>query len=60
MIIITIYRSDKEPGQVKVERINDVVKYSIVANKLHYLPLGESWQEIDLTTYDIRAINIRK
>lgn len=55
-MIISIYRKDERGVQV----LEDIVKYSIVANKLHYLPLGENWKEIDLTSYDIKSLTISK
>lgn len=58
-MIISIYRTGKEQQEIEVETL-DAVKYSIVANRLHYLPLGENWQEIDLTSYDIKSVVINK
>jgi len=59
-MIISIYRKVKDVDAPEVEVLEDIVKYSIVANRLHYLPLGEHWQEIDLTSYDIMSVVIRK
>jgi len=55
-MIISIYRKDERGVQV----LEDIVKYSIVGNRLHYVSLGEDWQEIDLTSYDIKSVVIRK
>lgn len=59
-MIISIYRKGKELDETAVQVLDDIVKYSIVANRLHYLSLGENWQEIDLTSYDIKSVVIRK